>query len=256
MKFIKQYLLNRQKIKFAKEQNKAINKGAYLTDSDATPVLTQPYMVDFRGSYNSGNIANAQGTPITTLRSSNKNIESKIISITPKQVLNELERVETSWSLVGLDEKIKLLQEKKELISQNYTKMDVESLIERLQNRKKYNKMGINKKTFAEYFRQFDITNQQKIDTLLKKYPNLVMKNADIFIPEFPKDAIKTMKEMTNAFKLLCNKKPLFFVISTENDFVKKYEKRDPILLVQSPFGLYYFILGAWDEEMELLSEL
>ena len=38
--------------------------------------------------------------------------------------------------------------------------------------------------------------------------------------------------------------------------FRKAYEKRDPILLAQSPFGFYWQILGAWDKEMLLLGEL
>jgi hypothetical protein len=45
-------------------------------------------------------------------------------------------------------------------------------------------------------------------------------------------------------------------VIAEPDKFRKAYEKRDPILLVQSPFGFYWQILGAWDKEMMLLSEL
>ncbi len=82
------------------------------------------------------------------------------------------------------------------------------------------------------------------------------MKTSDIFVPEFPDDAIKIMKSYTDKMALICNKKPVFYVIAEEKDFQKKYEKRDPILLVQSPFGFYWQILGAWDKEMLLLSEL
>jgi hypothetical protein len=54
----------------------------------------------------------------------------------------------------------------------------------------------------------------------------------------------------------LCGKKPVFYVIAEPDKFRKAYERRDPILLVQSPFGFYWQILGAWDKEMILLSEL
>jgi uncharacterized lipoprotein len=47
-----------------------------------------------------------------------------------------------------------------------------------------------------------------------------------------------------------------FYVIAEEKSFKSAAEKRDPILLVQSPFGFYWQILGAWDKEMILLSEL
>jgi hypothetical protein len=64
------------------------------------------------------------------------------------------------------------------------------------------------------------------------------------------------MKEFTETTEALCGKKPNFSVIAEAKDFQSKYEKRDPIILAQSPFGLYYHILGAWDKEMILLSEL
>ena len=54
----------------------------------------------------------------------------------------------------------------------------------------------------------------------------------------------------------VCGKKPIFYVIAEPDKFRKAFEKRDPILLVQSPFGFYWQILGAWDKEMLLLGEL
>ena len=45
-------------------------------------------------------------------------------------------------------------------------------------------------------------------------------------------------------------------IIAQEKDFKSKVEKNDPMLLVQSPVGFFWQILGAWDEEMLLLSEL
>ena len=53
------------------------------------------------------------------------------------------------------------------------------------------------------------------------------------------------MKYFKRLFKAIFNR-----------DFEKQYERRDPILLAQSPFGFYYHILGAWDTEMLYLPEL
>ena len=83
-----------------------------------------------------------------------------------------------------------------------------------------------------------------------------MMRSPDIFIPEFPAEAVQAMKIYTEKIEELCGKKPVFFVIATEDSFKKTYGKRDPILLASSPFGFYYYILGAWDEEMILLTEL
>jgi len=93
------------------------------------------------------------------------------------------------------------------------------------------------------------------IEKLLTKY-DLVLEEAELFVPEFPEDAMSVMKRYTKMVKNICNKKPVFYVIGEKKDFKEKYKKRDPILLVQSPFGFYWQILGAWDKEMLLLSEL
>lgn len=170
------------------------------------------------------------------------------IKIKPIDVLNELETIPTPFSLAMVDEKIEILKDKEKLIVQTYAKREVTALIQRLENRKKYQE---NK----DFFDKFPNTTDEKIDKLLGKY-DLVMKTSDIFIPEFPDDAIKVMKDYTEKMDEICGKKPVFYVIAEVQLFKKAYEKRDPILLVQSPFGFYWQILGAWDEEMLLLSEL
>lgn len=173
---------------------------------------------------------------------------SKKIAVKPKEVLGELETIPTPWTLSNLDDKIEVLKYKRDLITQHYSKREVEGLIERLENRKKWGK-------FKSFFDEFQNTTDEKIDILLEKY-DLVMKTSDLFVPEFPDDAIAVMKKYTNNMIKLCKKKPVFYVIAEPDKFKKAYEKRDPILLVQSPFGFYWQILGAWDKEMILLSEL
>ena len=176
------------------------------------------------------------------------NAQPSKIKIKPIDVLKELELIPTPFNLALIDDKIQILRDKAKLIKQNYSRREVEGLIERMENRKKYNE-------FKEYFEQFPNTNDEKIDAILEKY-ELVMKTSDIFIPEFPDVAIKTMTEYIEKVKAVCGKAPIFYVIAEVSQFKKAYEKRDPILLVQSPFGFYWQILGAWDKEMILLSEL
>lgn len=170
------------------------------------------------------------------------------IKVKPIDVLQELEVMPTPFSLIGLDDKIMIMRDKEKLIKQKYAKREVSALIERLENRKQYIK-------FREFFDSFQNTNDEKIKKLLEKY-DLVMKPADIFIPEFPDDAVKVMKNYNEKLKKLCDKKAVFYVIATPDNFKDADGKRDPILLVQSPFGFYWQILGAWDKEMLMLSEL
>lgn len=212
--------------------------------------LEENYLFDFKNwssQYNgNGNVVGGAimiGSPDAT----NSSVPTKI-KIKPIDVLKELETIPTPFSLALIDEKIEILKDKSKLIVQNYAKREVEALIQRLENRKKYAE-------HKEFFDRYQNTTDEKIDVLLEKY-ELVMKTSDIFVPEFPDEAIATMKIYTEKMAAICEKKPVFYVIAEVKDFKKAYEKRDPILLVQSPFGFYWQILGAWDKEMLLLSEL
>ena len=171
------------------------------------------------------------------------------IKLKPIDVLVELETVPTPFSLTNLEDRIFVLKDKEKLITQKYAKREMGHLIERIENRRKYAEHKV-------FFDSFQNTTDEKIDILLKNHNHLIMKTSDIFIPEFPDEAIKVMKDYTEKTALICNKKPVFYVIAEEDKFKKAYERRDPILLVQSPFGFFWQILGAWDKEMLLLSEL
>ena len=61
---------------------------------------------------------------------------SKKIAVKPKDVLNELETIPTPWTLSNLDDKIEVLKYKADLITQHYSKREVQALIERLENRR------------------------------------------------------------------------------------------------------------------------
>lgn len=170
------------------------------------------------------------------------------VQIKPIDVLNELETIPTPFSLTMIDEKITLLKQKRELVEHHYTQQNIDGIIQRLENRKKYQE-------FKSFFDKWENTTQEKIDNLLKKY-SLVMKSATIFIPDFPKEAIDAMRVYNENVLKLCGLKAVYYVIATPDSFRAADGKRDPILLAQSPFGMYYQILGAWDEEMMILSEL
>lgn len=218
-------------------------------------VLTQPgldesFLFDFKnyGSEYSGRTnSNIVVSGIFTDTDSEATPSQKI-AIKPVDVLNQLETIPTPWTLSNLQDKIEVLKYKEQLIVQSYAKREVTGLIERLENRKKWEK-------HKHFFNEFQNTTDEKIEQLLDKY-DLVMKTSDLFVPEFPDEAIQIMKAYSEEMDKVCSKKPVFYVIAEPDKFRKAYERRDPILLVQSPFGFYWQILGAWDKEMLLLSEL
>lgn len=246
------------KIKKARKSSKG---GFTLTEEYGnSDELSDKYLLDFRAdrfTYGGALVGNAMSDG----RDAGAEIVSKTkektvrVPVKPIDVLKELEKEPTHWALEGLDDKIQMLKDKEKIINQRFAKREVQSLIQCLGNRKKYDQRSEDDKTYREYFSQFDITDEEKINSVTKKH-NLRMDNADIFIPELPEDATKIITEYTEKVEELCDKKPRFYIIAPEKDFQRAQAKRDPILLAQSPFGFFYYILGAWDEEMLYLPEL
>jgi len=169
--------------------------------------------------------------------------------IKPIDVLNELETFAGPDMLDGIDAKIAVMKAKIDLIRNNsYAEKEVIDMVTRLENRKKWEE-------FKEFYSQFNNTTSDKVQTLVNKY-ELVLKGSDLFIGNMPDEAINIMKEYVDQTVNLCGKRPVFYVIAEQQEFKDQYKKKDPILLVQSPFGAYWQILGAWDKEMILLEEL
>jgi len=226
-----------------KEIKKEYNTPIPLNSDD----LNEVYLFDFKMGYRSGNYT-VPSLQTESTGDESKEDEIKKIRVKPVDILNQLERKPNIIDLELLDEKIVILNEKTKIIHQEYARREVEAMIERLNNRKKYIE-------YKKYFDQFDYTDDTKINSFLNKY-DLVMEKADIFIPDFPEEAVKTMTEYENVVMEISGKKPVYYVIAEKSNFKQADNKRDPILLVQSPFGFYWQILGAWDKELMYLSDL
>lgn len=216
----------------------------------ADPGLSEKYLIDIRGSYAGGTRALMYGNQGTPSRPSGQTGEEPVrkIPVRPIDVLHELEKVPTPFGMEGLDAKIEILKLKMDLVVQLYASKDLSGVIQRLENRKKYPE-------FREFYEQYQNTTRQSVDALLEKH-GLELHTADLFIPDFPEEAVIAMQDYMNKTLELCGVKPVFYVIAPPDLFKKVYEKRGPILLAQSPFGMYWQILGAWDDEMLILGEL
>lgn len=246
--------------------------------------LTDPFLIDFRPnrwiSYASqGNTPMVEGGVLTAPSvqggvsavgriQAGEGIISNVVKVPvrPVEVLDELKVPPTIWSLQGIDQKIEMLKKKSAHIVQRYAKQEVDGLVHCLECRKKFNDeieievldgSSTVKQTISTrlYFSTYDVTSQEKISSVLDRH-NLKMGDPDIFIPELPDDAVQKMDEFTSAVMAVSGKKPRYYIIAQPSDFQKKEEARDPILLGQSPFGFFYYIIGAWDAEMMYLPDL
>jgi len=182
----------------------------------------------------------------------------KSFSKTPKRVF-ELKYLNKSGFKINtdpkyVDEQLKLFKDKLDLIKTAEYDMsrgvnDIASLVLRLENRKKYPE-------HKDFFEQFAYTTTDRINSVLKNHSNLKLGLVEQFIADMPKEAIEVMKQYNKECKDLCGKQTVFYIIADKKDFKKSEQRRDPILLAQSPYSHVWQILGAWDEEMMFLEEL
>lgn len=126
---------------------------------------------------------------------------------------------------------------------------EIASIIQRLENRKKY---GDFKKTFDE----FPYTTTSRINSVIKGNDHLKLGQVAQFMADMPAEATLAMKRYNEGTMKLCGKQAVFYIIADKKDFQRSDKRRDPILLAQSPYGHFWQILGAWDEEMMFLEQL
>lgn len=126
---------------------------------------------------------------------------------------------------------------------------EIASIIIRLENRKKYPEV-------KDFFEQFPYTSGSRIDEVVKVHDHLKLGQIAEFVADLPPEATAVMKDYNEHCDKVCGKKAVFYIIADKKDFERTNKRRDPILLAQSPFGHFWQILGAWDDEMLFLEEL
>lgn len=131
----------------------------------------------------------------------------------------------------------------------SFGREELESMRERLLNRTRMSK-------FQDILDEFPHTTSDLIMKVINAHSNLRAQKADTFVPDFPKEAMQAMKKYNDMCIELFNKTTNFYVIADRKDFEQVSKRRDPILLAQSPFGHFWQVLGAWDEEMIYLADL
>jgi hypothetical protein len=200
-----------------------------------------------------------------------KAAEKEVPMVTPKEIFNMKTLNKPKFAIncekVYLDGEIETLKEKLDVLGKSpknkkrtdfvafesgaakYGRFEVESMIERLGNRKVYS-------DFQECYDEWPYTTSDALREMLAQHKKLEAIVASEMIPDLPKEAITAIKSYTKNTEKLCGKQPIFYLIREKEEEKSVMRKRDPILLAQSPFGFFWQILGAWDKEVVLLEEL
>lgn len=169
----------------------------------------------------------------------------------PIEVWNELKQVDTPIvDCADLDAKIKIIKDRIKTLSEYAGTQDLQEEYEvlgYLEARKKYAKLG---KLFA-----YPTTNEDLLRALCKKY-KLMVAPINQYSGTMPQEAIEELKKVTAACKKIRSDKPIVRLVVPENEPQVQKKKRDPILLVSSPFGKWDYICGVWDMPVEIVDEI
>lgn len=184
--------------------------------------------------------------------------KEEVNSITPKEayslkLLNN-ESFEIKVDPAYVDQQLADFKDKLSLLdSQNYDMArgikEIGSILVRFENRKKYF-------DHKEFYEQFPYTTTSKVEEMLVKHKNLKVGQLGQFIADIPKEALNIIKDYDKETQKMCDQKAVYYIIADKKDFKQTASRKDPILLAQSPFGHFWQILGAWDEEMLFIEEL
>lgn len=98
------------------------------------------------------------------------------------------------------------------------------------------------------------LTTDEMIQALIKKY-KVQFVGFSGYSKSLPNEAMKELEKFSLAWEKVVEeeREPQLMMIT---DYKGTEHKKDPILLAESPFGKWWYILGAWDKEVEIVDEL
>lgn len=155
---------------------------------------------------------------------------------------------EENFSVEDLNDKINEINERINFhndITKNGIPSELTHALEILKARKKYSR------TFHLF--NWKTTSEEKIEELCTRY-KLNHRILSDYLYNIPKEAMKECKNFDKALKKVTKEKSQFSIIAPPEFF--RDQRKDPILLARSPFGNFYYILCAWDKEVDVVHEL
>jgi hypothetical protein len=174
--------------------------------------------------------------------------EDKRAEVKPKDVVGELNSTdEIKINFENLEAKIKVIKKRYKFMKEDMqlAARDEEMAIKYLEAALRYRKMG--GKGFA-----WEVTTQKKIDELRSKY-KVTVGSLGSYHRTVPQEAVDEMEKYLKIFRKVTNgEEPDVKLIV--DDIVER--PLDPIIIAGSPFGPWFYVLGAWDKEIEIMGEL
>ncbi len=165
----------------------------------------------------------------------------------PVEIYNEIISESPILDLTNLDEKIKIVYKRLQALEElGMHPTDENTALQYLRARKKF-------KEYSEL--KWAATNQDLINKLCAKY-KVKQVTFNLYYKSVPNEGIDEIEKFAEIFKKIIRKEDITNMLHLIIDDGGEETKKDPILLAKSPFGNYFYILGAWDKEVEIVDKL
>ncbi len=165
----------------------------------------------------------------------------------PVDVVKEIIGEQPVINLVDLKKQIKVVERRARLLEEelNVKPNDEKLALQYLRARLVYKK-------YESQFR-WAITTNELIDKLLSQY-KLRSVSFQGYYKNVPMEAIDELEKFIRAWRNIIKKgEPELRLIIDDGG---KEQKKDPILIASSPFGRWWYVLGAWDKEVEYIDDI
>lgn len=195
------------------------------------------------GGINSMSVAESNAVASSPGKLEDVRIEKK-----PVEVVGEIVAEKPVIAIDKIAQQIKIVETRRRILQQyNGNSSDEVEALKYLNARRYYKKY--------EHLFPWVITNDTLIEALIKKY-KLQNVSFSSYSKSVPHEATDELEKFGKAWEKVVddeNHKPSIRLIT---DYQGPEHKKDPILIVSSPFGRWWYILGAWDKEVEIVDEI
>jgi len=164
----------------------------------------------------------------------------------PVEVVEEILQPIPQIDLSNIPEKKKIIKNRIRVLKEQLGMLcfDEKKALFYLESREKWNKVKTYfcwKTTTEEAIRKLCDTYKVKKVSFTSYYKNV------------PNEALDEIEKYLKAVQKVTDYKSELSLIIDDGG---KEDRKDPILLAPSPFGNWYFVLGAWDKEVAIVDDL
>lgn len=179
-----------------------------------------------------------------SVKRSSKEEDTRIVK-KPVEVVGEIITEQPVIMLNDLSKQIKIVERRIRILAEQTLNLSDEQMaLGFLKSRLKYSK-------YKDLF-LWQITTNKMIGDLCTKYKVQIV-SFQSYSRNVPNEALDELEKFSNAYSKVRNTAPELKLII---DVGGKETSKDPILLAGSPFGRWWYILGAWDKEVEIVDDL